>query len=927
MKKAKLTNNKIIKIKGANLHNLKNISVNIPKEKLIVVSGVSGSGKSTLIFDTLFAEGQRRYIESLSSYARQFLGKLQKPDVEEISGISPAIAIQQKKITSNSRSTVATSTEIYDYLKLLFSRIGKTFSPISNKEVKKHQVKDVLKFIRNTSEKTPILILAKCKIKDEILNILLQEGFSRVFYKNEVKKITDLIEKKIIIKEKLFIVIDRIKNNIDFTDNRIVNSIETAFFEGNGECVIKTNNKKEKFSNKFEEDGINFKKNDVNLFSFNNPYGACRKCEGFGFVLGIDKEKVITNKNLSLYEGAVNCWNGNTLKNWKNKFIKHSSEINFPVHRAYKDLTKEQKEILWNGKEKCKGIYQFFEKLEKKKYKIQNRVLISRYRGKTECDKCSGSRLRKEALYVKINNKNIAQITKMTVLECINFFNNIKLKKAEKEISSRIIKEINSRLYYLNKVGLGYLSLNRNSNTLSGGETQRINIATSIGSSLVGAMYILDEPSIGLHSQDTQNLIEVLIKLRDIGNTVIVVEHDDEIIKHADYIIDIGPKAGIHGGEIVYEGALNKLHTNPNSLTGKYLKGILNIPIPNIRRKSKEKINIKEINKHNLNNVEVTFPLNMITLVTGMSGSGKSTLVKDVLRPMLTNYLDNIVKEEEKIKVSSNKLKRLEFIDQNPIGKSSRSNPITYIKAYDDIRKLFSQQPLSKARNYTSGFFSFNVEGGRCNKCKGEGEIVIEMQFMADVYLKCEECQGKRFKEEILEVKFYNKSIDDILNLSVEEAIFFFSNNNENRIATKIKPLKEVGLDYVKLGQSSNTLSGGEAQRIKLAYFLSKGETEEKTLFIFDEPTTGLHFDDINKLIISFNRLIEKGHSIICVEHNLDVIKCADWIIDLGPEGGDKGGEIVFTGTPEEIIHNNSSFTGKYLKNKINSENPNNSVG
>jgi len=912
-----------IEIRGARLHNLKNISISIPKDKLIVISGVSGSGKSSLAFDTLFAEGQRRYIESLSSYARQFLGKLQKPEVDEILGICPAIAIEQKTTTNNPRSTIGTSTEIYDYLKLLFARVGKTISPTSGKEVKRHQVSDVVDFIKQQNKEEIVIISANYKGANDkdILSVLRQQGFSRVIHQGEIAKIKDLLKKETkVTADKLQVVIDRII--IDDTDieGRIADSVQTAFFEGDGECSIKVKEKSHHFSNKFELDGIQFEKPSTHLFAFNNPYGACKRCEGFGSILGIDTKKVITNENLSVYQGVVSCWSGEKLSKWKDRFIIRAAKFDFPVHRPYHELTADEKEILWNGKNKCKGIHQFFQKLESDKYKIQNRVLIARYRGKTDCDECGGSRLRKDALYVKVAGKSIADIVQLNVGEALIFFKNIKLDTNDSKVADRLTQEISSRLHYLNEVGLSYLTLDRKSNTLSGGESQRINLATSIGSSLVGAMYILDEPSIGLHSKDTERLIKILKELRNIGNTVIVVEHDEEIMEQADQIIDIGPEAGIHGGEIIFQGKLKEIYKEKKSLTTQYLSGKLEIPTPKIRRSTKDKISIEGINKHNLKNVNVKFPLNGLTLVTGMSGSGKSTLVRDILKPALNTHFGNFSKANksyENISVSTQNLTKLEFIDQNPIGKSSRSNPATYIKVYDDIRKLFASQPLAETRKYKTGFFSFNVDGGRCEQCKGEGETTVEMQFMADVHLECEHCKGKRFKKEILEIKVGGKNISDILNLTVYEAIAFFESNNETSIARKLQPLQDVGLNYVKLGQSSNTLSGGEAQRIKLASFLGKGNTTEKTLFIFDEPTTGLHFHDINKLLNSFYALIEKGHSIVCIEHNLDVIKCADWIIDLGPEGGDKGGEIVFEGTPEDIIKCKQSITGQFLKKKL----------
>jgi excinuclease ABC subunit A len=918
-------NQENIVIKGAKLHNLKNISLNIPKNKLVVISGVSGSGKSSLAFDTLYAEGQRRYIESLSSYARQFLGKLQKPDVDEIIGISPAIAIEQKVISKNPRSTVGTVTEIYDYLKLLFARIGITYSPISGRIVKRHQISDVVDFICNERNDTSSsLLLTKLEgVNIEKLNTLLKQGYSRVLSDEKIEKINNLIENKQKIDSKnTYLIVDRIisLNKDEDLINRITDSVETAFFEGNGECDVMIGDKKHHFSNKFEVDGISFEKNSVHLFAFNNPYGACKKCEGFGVTLGIDKNKVIKDKDQSVYGGVVSCWSGIKLVKWKEKFILNSVEYDFPIHKSYKNLSKSEIDLLWNGKGKCKGIFQFFAKLDSEKHKIQSRVISSRYRGRTKCDVCDGSRLRKDALFVKINKTSIAEITNMNIKEAINFFNKLKLNKPEEKIAGRILLEIKNRLSYLDKVGLSYLTLGRKSATLSGGESQRINLATSLGSSLVGSMYILDEPSIGLHSKDTENLIKVLKNLRDIGNTVIIVEHDEKIMEESDQIIDLGPEAGIHGGELIFQGKLSDIHKEERSLTTKYLSGELKIEVPKQRRKWKHSVKLEEININNISKMNVKIPLECFTLITGVSGSGKSSLIREALKPSLEQRFNGYTSTKRNYKeshINTDKYSKIEFIDQNPIGKSSRSNPITYIKAYDDIRSLFANQKLSKSRNYKSGFFSFNVDGGRCDNCKGEGETTVEMQFMADVHLLCEECKGNRFKDEILEVKFLDKNISDILNLTVDEALTFFTINQEERITKKIQPLQDVGLGYVKLGQSSSTLSGGEAQRIKLASFLSKGENSEKIIFIFDEPTTGLHFHDINKLLTSFNELIKKGHSVICIEHNLDVIKYADWIIDLGPEGGDKGGNIVFEGTPEDLIKNKTSFTAKYLKKKL----------
>ncbi|MEE2700468.1 MAG: excinuclease ABC subunit UvrA [Bacteroidota bacterium] len=923
VKKTENTHKNIV-VKGAKLHNLKNISLSIPKNNMVVISGVSGSGKSTLAFDTLFAEGQRRYIESLSSYARQFLGKLQKPDVDEIKGICPAIAIEQKVISKNPRSTISTTTEINDYLKLLFARIGKTYSPISGKQVKKDSVSDVCDFILKQEKNSNCIILANYKNRDgnSILSVLQQQGFSRVRIEGEVKKIQELISEGVKVKqEDVWVVVDRVVNEKSEDNiNRISDSIQTAFYEGDGKCKIEIEGKDYGFSNRFELDDIQFENPSTHLFSFNNPYGACKECEGFGSILGIDENKVVPNKTISVYQGAINCWKGEKLGRWKDRFILKANQFDFPIHRPYNELNKEELEVLWDGKGKCKGVNQFFKKLESDKYKIQNRVLIARYRGKTKCTVCSGSRLREDAEYVKINKTSFSQITTMSIENALHFFNKLKLDEFDKKIASRLILEIKSRLSFLSDVGLSYLTLARSSNTLSGGESQRISLATSLGSSLVGSMYILDEPSIGLHPNDTQKLIKVLHQLRDIKNTVIVVEHDEEIMESADQIIDLGPDAGRNGGELVFQGTLKNIGKSKASLTGKYLNRELEIPLPLKRREWKEKVSIKGINQNNLQNIDIDFPLNCLTLITGVSGSGKTSLIKQVLYPAIANKLGVFGKKSgifQELTISTDQLKSVEFIDQNPIGKSSRSNPVTYIKAFDDIRNLFAGQALAKSRNYKSGFFSFNVDGGRCEKCHGEGEVTVEMQFMADVYLLCEHCKGERYKEEILEIKFHDKNIADILNLTVDEAIAFFSEHDAEKIASKLLSLQKVGLGYVALGQSSNTLSGGEAQRIKLASFLGKGENEEKVLFIFDEPTTGLHFHDINKLLNSFYALIEKGHSIICIEHNMDVIKCADWIIDLGPEGGDKGGKVVVAGSPEDLVKNKKSLTAKYLRKKI----------
>ena len=913
-------------IKGAKLHNLKNIDVVIPRNKLVVITGLSGSGKSSLAFDTLYAEGQRRYVESLSSYARQFLGKLHKPKVDYIKGIAPAIAIEQKVNSTNPRSTVGTSTEIYDYIKLLYARIGKTFSPISNKEVKKHTVTDVLNAIKKIDIGSKLLLLAPIQLNEDrdlktLLNVFSQQGYARIKLNNSIIRIEEFPFDSY-NNEPLQLVVDRIilKDDEDFY-NRLADAIQTAFFEGKGICAVENLGTKSiiEFSNKFELDGITFLEPNTHLFSFNNPYGACPTCEGYGNVIGIDEELVIPNTGLSIYDDAILPFKSDSFREYKDNLINHGFNFDIPIHKPWFELSEAQKELIWNGNKSFNGIHHFFQKLEEKSYKIQNRVMLSRYRGKTKCSDCNGKRLRKEANYVKVYNKTISELVSLPIDEISDFFSSIKLNKYEQEIGKRLLTEINNRLQFLQDVGLSYLTLNRTSNTLSGGESQRINLATSLGSSLVGSMYILDEPSIGLHPKDTERLIGVLQNLRDLGNTVIVVEHDEDIMKVADYIIDIGPEAGTYGGHVVAEGKFKDI-LKSNSLTAKYLNLQLQIDIPKNRRKTNNFIEVIGARENNLKNIDVTFPLNNLTVITGVSGSGKSTLVKKILYPAMQKkiigYGDKLGQFTE-IKGSYDSLKHIEFIDQNPIGRSSRSNPVTYIKAYDDIRSLFSNQKLSKIRNYKPKHFSFNVEGGRCEVCKGEGEVTIEMQFMADVHLQCETCNGKRFKKEVLEVAFYGKSIDDILNSTIDDAVAFFTEHEQKKIVQKLKPLQDVGLGYVQLGQSSSTLSGGEAQRIKLASFLVKGNTKDKALFIFDEPTTGLHFHDIKKLLDSFNALIEKGHSIIVIEHNIELIKCADYIIDLGLEGGKNGGELLFQGTPEELISNKESFTASYLKEKL----------
>lgn len=915
-----------ILIKGAGLHNLKDINAVIPRNKLVVITGLSGSGKSSLAFDTLYAEGQRRYVESLSSYARQFLGRLNKPKVEYIKGIAPAIAIEQKVNSTNPRSTVGTTTEIYDYLKLLFARIGRTYSPISGNEVKKDTVTDVIDYVKSLPERTKLLLLTSLIIKGkreitDQLEVLLQQGYTRILLNGELKRIEGL-EYTFKKSDEVYIVIDRVitKDDEDFY-NRLADAVDTAFFEGKGFCKIRhmEGDQEREFSNKFELDGMEFLEPNVHLFSFNNPYGACPSCEGYGDIIGIDQDLVIPNTGLSIYEEAVFPWRGDQMKWYRDQLIKNASKFDFPIHRPWFELTPEQQQLVWDGNSYFEGIHSFFEELEAKAYKIQNRVMLSRYRGKTQCHECKGTRLRKESSYVKINNTTINDLVNLPIAQVKEFFDNLELTKNEIDIANRLLKEIKNRLSFLTDVGLDYLTLNRKSNSLSGGESQRINLATSLGSSLVGSMYILDEPSIGLHPKDTERLIKVLQNLRDLGNTVIVVEHDEEIMQAADMIIDIGPEAGTFGGEVVAAGTLKEILTS-NSLTAQYLNGSMEIPLPRKRRTHKYYIDIKGARQNNLKNIDVRFPLGNLTMVTGVSGSGKSTLVKQILYPAILKELGGYGKKTGQFSEISGKydnIKSVEFIDQNPIGRSSRSNPVTYIKAYDEIRNLFASQKVSKIRNYKSKHFSFNVDGGRCETCKGDGEVTIEMQFMADVTLLCETCQGKRFKKEVLEVQFNGKSIDDVLNLTIDDAVEFFATTEQPKISKRLQPLKDVGLGYVTLGQSSSTLSGGEAQRIKLASFLAKGTASDKTLFIFDEPTTGLHFHDINKLLNSFNALIDKGHSIIVIEHNMDLVKCADYIIDLGAEGGVKGGNLIAQGTPEEVSKVKDSFTAPYIASKL----------
>lgn len=915
---------KNIIIKGAKLHNLKNIDVVIPRNKLVVITGLSGSGKSSLAFDTLYAEGQRRYVESLSSYARQFLGKLDKPKVDYIKGIAPAIAIEQKVNSTNPRSTVGTTTEIYDYLKLLYARIGKTISPVSGKEVKKHTVSDVINHVKEFSEGTKLLLLSPIEIdkkKDTLksLQLFAKQGYARIKYDNEVIRIdkapTD-------IGRKFSLVVDRIifKEDEDFF-NRLANAIDSAFFEGKGKCIIEEldSGKQSSFSNNFELDGMSFLEPNVHLFSFNNPYGACPKCEGYGDVIGIDQDLVVPNTALSVFENGVFPWRGESMGAYRDQLVNSAYKFDFPIHKPWFELSEDQKNLVWDGNEHFTGLHKFFGMLEEKSYKIQNRVMLSRYRGKTRCSVCKGKRLRQETSYIKVGEKSISDLVELPIEELADFFEKLTLGKHDSQIGKRLLKEINTRLGFLTKVGLNYLTLNRKSNTLSGGESQRINLATSLGSSLVGSMYILDEPSIGLHPKDTENLIEVLLSLRDLGNTVIVVEHDEDIMKAADEVIDIGPEAGTHGGEVVAYGPLSEI-LKSNSLTASYLNGTKEIAVPLKRRESKNSIDIIGARENNLKNIDVSFPLNMLTIVTGVSGSGKSTLVKKLLYPIVLKEIGGYgAKAGQFTRAEGNfkSLKTVEFVDQNPIGRSSRSNPVTYIKAYDDIRALYASQKLSKIRAYQAKHFSFNVDGGRCEKCKGEGEITVEMQFMADVHLECDTCKGKRFKKEVLEVQFEGASIDDVLNMTIDDAIAFFEKNGQTKITNKLGPLQEVGLGYVTLGQSSSTLSGGEAQRIKLASFLVKGKIKDKALFIFDEPTTGLHFHDIKKLLKSFDALIARGHSVIVIEHNIELIKCADYIIDLGLEGGTKGGQLIAQGTPEEIAKSKTSHTARYLKEKL----------
>ncbi len=945
--KVKTDNKKIIVIKGARMHNLKNIDLTIPRNKLTVVTGVSGSGKSSLAFDTLYAEGQRRYVESLSAYARQFLGKINKPDVDYISGISPAIAIEQKVVTRTSRSTVGTSSEVYDYLKLLYARIGITYSPISGKQVKRETVTDVVKYIFSLRTGALVMILAPFNLKEgrsihEQLNLLLQQGFSRILSGNEILQVSDIIEGKTktpISSDPtdiglLKILIDRVEIGQEEEEDlrmRVADSVQTAFYEGNSICEISVVDGKKKsikkFSDRFEADGMKFEEPSVHFFSFNNPVGACKRCDGFGSVIDIDEDLVVPDKSLSLYEDAIACWKGEKMSWWKDQVLLNARKVDFPVHRSYADLTAKEKSMLWDGTKYFDGLHKFFQHLEQESYKIQYRVMLSRYRGKTLCPDCLGTRIRKDAGYVKIGDKSIIDIVLMPVSDCYPFFKELPklLDDNQRAVSRRLLLEITSRLQFMSDVGLGYLVLNRPSNTLSGGESQRLNIANSLGSALVGSLYILDEPSIGLHHRDTQRLIKVLKSLRDMGNTLVIVEHDEEIMRSADNIVDIGPLAGVNGGEVVFQGTIADLENEKDSLTARYLTGRDKIELPLKRRKVKDFITVNKARANNLKGIDVKFPIGAFTVVSGVSGSGKSSLVKGILYPAMRRQLGEFTGEKigtfEKLSGSIDMIQAVEMVDQSPIGRSSRSNPVTYIKAFDDIRTLYADQKLAKLRSFKASHFSFNVPGGRCDVCEGEGQITIEMQFMADVHLECDACNGKRYKPDVLEIEYRGKNISDILNLTVSEAIEFFAggekDNLHKRLVESLKPLQDVGMGYVHLGQSSGTLSGGEAQRIKLASFLKKGAEQNQTLFIFDEPTTGLHFHDIVKLLKSFSLLVDRGHTLVVIEHHPDVIKCADWLIDLGPEGGNAGGNLVFQGIPEDILKCKESYTAESLKEKM----------
>jgi len=930
-----MSNQKKIEIKGARVNNLKNIDVDIPRNSFTVITGLSGSGKSSLAFDTLYAEGQRRYVESLSAYARQFLGRMHKPECDYIRGIPPAIAIEQKTTSRNPRSTVGTSTEIYEYLRLLYARIGKTLSPVTGKEVKRHYVHDVVEKMQEYREGTRMAVLSSIQLRNnrdlrEQLEILLKEGFTRVDVGEQFYRIDELLaQKSLPPAEEVLMVIDRLTCSSDkATVSRLSDSVETAFLEGNGECIVRfwgeSGMESFVFSNRFEADGITFEEPSEMMFNFNSPVGACPKCEGFGKIVGIDENLVIPDKSLSVQEECVQCWKGEKMSEWRREFVQNAYKADFPIHRAYYDLTDQEKDILWNGKHDLEiyGINDFFGMLEKNLYKIQYRVMQARYRGKTECYVCKGARLKPEALYVKVGGKSVAELVLMPVTELKQFFLDLRLDETDAAVAERLLTEINNRLQFLTDVGLGYLTLNRLSNTLSGGESQRINLVSSLGSSLVGSLYILDEPSIGLHSRDTDLLIGVLRELQSLGNTVVVVEHDEEIIRAADYIIDIGPKAGRLGGELIYQGNVSELKKNSSSYTVKYLTGEEQIEVPQSRRKWNNFIGVKGARQNNLKNIDVKFPLHVMTVVTGVSGSGKSSLVNDVFFNALQHhYKGNALERAEFNSITGDikLMKGVEYVDQNPIGRSSRSNPVTYLKAFDEIRKLFAAQPLAKQMDFTPAYFSFNVEGGRCEECKGEGTITVEMQFMADIQLECESCHGKRFSPEVLEIEYRGLTIYDILEMTVDQAIEFFSSlkgATEKKIVKRIQPLQDVGLGYIKLGQASSTLSGGENQRVKLAYYLGEEKTQP-TIFIFDEPTTGLHFHDIKTLLKAFNALIERGHTVIIIEHNMEVIKCADHIIDMGPEGGKAGGYVVCEGTPEQVAQCEKSHTGRFLKEKL----------
>ncbi|MFK7903918.1 MAG: excinuclease ABC subunit UvrA [Chitinophagales bacterium] len=916
---------KNIIIKGARVHNLKNVNVVIPRNRLVVVTGVSGSGKSSLTIDTLYAEGQRRYVESLSSYARQFLMRMDKPDVDYIKGISPAIAIEQKVITRTSRSTVGTLTEIYDYLRLLFARAGKTYSPTSGNIVKKHTVSDVVDYILSLEEGSKVQVFIPFEVKDgrtpqAQLAVLLQKGFTRIAINGKLTRIEEVKLRKNALVHNIQILIDRLVVRYDEdTRSRAADSAQTSFFESMGDCIVEVIDKETRtFNSRFELDGISFEEPNAHFFNFNNPYGACKRCEGFGHVIDIDENLVIPNRNLSIYEGAVVSWRGEKMKWYQNEMVKNSHKFDFPIHRAIKDLTEEEYDLLWKGNKYFQGLDDFFKMLEQTSHKIQYRVMLSRYRGRTLCKDCKGTRLRKDAQYVKISEKSIADLVLMPIKQLHFFFDQIELNEYEREVAKRILLEVQNRLKIMKDIGLGYLTLNRLSSTLSGGETQRINLTRSLGSNLTNSMYILDEPSIGLHPRDTQRLIQVLKELRNLGNTVVIVEHEEEIIRNADYIIDMGPMAGHLGGEVIFEGDPSQLLDSKDSLTADYLLGRKEVSIPEHRRKVINSITIHHASHHNLKDISATFPLNAITVVSGVSGSGKTSLVKDILYPSLKRHFDgagNAPGIHKEITGDLDSLSKIELISQNPLGRSSRSNPVTYIKAYDAIRDLYSHLHLSKVNGFKPKHFSFNVEGGRCESCKGEGYVTIEMQFLADVRLKCEECEGKRFKPDVIDVKYKDKSIHDVLEMSVDEAIEFFKETSG--VVNKIQPLQDVGLGYVKLGQSSSTLSGGEAQRVKLASYLGKGRSNNPILFIFDEPSTGLHFNDIKKLLAAFNALVESGHTIVIVEHNMDIIKSADWLIDLGPDGGDEGGYLLYQGEPEGLIAVENSYTAEYLKEKL----------